>query len=655
MNPFLWSLLFALTFSTLSLNAVSKSLDSTGRMPLTEGLSFTVTAVEPDLAPGETNSPDGYKLVLTSRQGARVSWGGNLNAVLAPGEIEVVTITLGGFPAIFLQGDRPFSVYSFQDLLGNGEQAWHLPRYAWDTAYRPFEWWQDSYSVVGGPKTTATGRMVIIAGRATTVEIKRAGGSETFAMVQGETRVITEDTVANGTRNISSDPTGFEVVSDEPIAIISGHAKGAVLRFPDGLPGTGEYARPASRSRGNMHEAMLPSSYAGTMFVTAPLLYTPTRIRGWDLDKVGIEDDKGDVIRFVALHDSTVIRSVSDVVADHVDTVMDAGDTWYASRVEYATVWTSNKPVLCMQYGKSFGRIISQATEPDQDPSVDAGLPMMQVVPSVKQWVDHALFMAHDETTNFLNVVCSVDDASKITVNGRPLTSSLRRHTISDQPYVCYSGMIEEGPYTVTSTHPQTRFCAWTYGSLDGLQLCKIYGSVAGMNMAIECNDSVIVEQRTSNDSIIYTFSVVDDGGGCGELAYACAERCDGGQVKNYGNSIEISRTSPTSMVDGNIIVVSRSGRYVRRWFHLDGTTTVSEQPVSSFSISPQPINDLLIIRRSSASALPNQLSIYTVTGNLVIERTIGSEEIISLDCTDLNTGVYLLCIGNERTMISVQ
>jgi hypothetical protein len=653
MTPIISSLIVSCMCILGLVQVEAQPQDTRGRLPLTEGTSFTVAAIDPDLAPGETMPPNTFTLILSSRQGASVSWGSNLETVIEPGEIKIITVP-DASPVVHLQGDRPFSVYSYQDLLGNGEQAWHLPMYAWDTVYRPFEWWQDSYSVVGGPVTTTTGRMVIIAGDETSGEIRRRTGSESFTLSAGEVRTITEDTVENGSRDAATDPTGFEVVGDKPFAIVSGHAKGAVLRFPDGLPGTGEYARPASRSRGNMHEAMLPVRYAGTRFVTAPIMYTPTRIRGWRLDEVGIEDDRGDVIRFIALYDSTEIRSVSDSLADHVDTVMQTGDTWYASRVEKATVWTSNKPVLCMQYGKSFGRIISQASAPDQDPSVDAGLPMMQLVPSVDQWVDHALFMAHDETTNFLNVVCTTEHATSITVNGRPLTTTLRKHAIADEGYVAYSGMIDEGPYTVTSTDPDARFCAWTYGSLDGLQLCKIYGSVAGMNLAIECNDSVIVDQIVGQDTILFTYDVLDDGGGCADVAYAYAERCDGGTVMSMGSTITIVRATPTAIVDGNIIVVSRSGRFVRRWFHLDGTTGVDETRTESLSVSPHPVTDILTIRHTENVPITSPVQIVALTGTVARTIAANGQPMLSVDVSDLAPGTYMIITGSTRQLLMV-
>lgn len=650
-------IVFAMVIA-ISFRSLLAQADTTGQMLLTEGLAFRVAAIVPQPAAAETLPPNSFLLVLSSRKGARVSVDGAATVDVAPNDVTIVRIQDLDAVAT-LRADRPFSVTTYQDLFGNGEQAWHLPTYAWGTSYRPFQWWQDSYGLYG-LITWNVAEMRILAGESgATVTIHDALSDRSEQLAAYGSTTVQEFFEDPGTRDVLSDPTGRLVTSDHPIAVISGHPKAAVLRFPEGLPPIGEYARPASRSRGNLHDAMLPTDYASTEFVTVPLLYTPTRIRGFMLEEQGIEDDHGDVIRFIALEDSTVISSVSDTVEDHVDTIMDAGDAWYAPRVEQARHWRSNKPVLCAQYGKSFGRIISQADRPDLDPSVDAGQPLLMNVPSVSQWTDHATFLAHSETSNFVNIACRADDADHIQINGRPITKALRRHTVASTQYVSFSGMISAGTTTVHATAPNIRFGVWTYGSLDGLQLGKIYGAVASMDLALPCDDSIVISQETTADSIVFSCGAItrpgSDNDTCAKIAMAYLDKFLGGTAAVSDSSVIVRRATPTTMVDGVVVFVTRSGRYLRRPFHLDGTTSVADDTVSSFTVSPIPVNDVLTIRRSAAMSAVVEVEIHSITGERVLALQGVSSELISIDCSALTPGIYVLMVGSERKMIIVQ
>lgn len=631
-------------------------VDTVGRMVLSEGLEFHVAAIHPHVAPGESLSSNALVLVLTSRQGASVmiSEGSVESGIEVPAG-EVVLHRIDDLSAnIRLRGDRPFHVSTYQDLLGNGEQAWHLPSYAWGTAYRPFQWWQDSYGVDGEPVTVTVASMSILTGEhSTTVEVDENGSTDTYQLDPFSVLVLDEQEQEGASRDLASDRTGREVRASHPVAVISGHTKGGVLRYPIGLPPIGEYARPANRSRGNLHDAMLSVEYAGTEFATVPLRYTPTRVRGYDLDAQGIEDDEGDVIRFIALEDGTEIRSSGPGVEDHVDTVMNAGDAWYASRVEEPRVWTASKPVLCAQYGKSFGRIVSQWDRPDQDPSVDAGMPLLQTVPSVTQWTDHAIFTTQDETTNFLNLVCDADDAASMLLNGQPLSARLARRDIPGTSYATFSGPIGFGSYRVTVSDPEARFAAWTYGSEDGLQLGRIYGSVAGMDLAIACDDTLTINEQVFADSVVFTYDVAADGD-CGAIAMAYAERCDGCVVTRRGDGLTIARATPTTMVDGNILVVTRSGHFERRWFHLDGTTSVDEGGLGSIVIAPHPVHDVLTIRTTGDKPLAGTLYLISMTGERI--RTIhpGDRYVVDMSVNGIAPGTYAVVGNGVRQLVVI-
>lgn len=639
--------MYALAASILFCGSVVKGwaspTDSSGRMVVNEGTLFRVIGIPPALAPGELATPPFQKLILTSRYNATVVVNGNRISLKAD---SIVVLNADDDGPITLEGDlAPFSVYTYQDLYGNGEMAYHLPFHPGSTEFFPFSWWQDSYSVEGTARTTIGAKTYVVplTSQETVVRINRHGSTQDTTIRVDEYLEIDEPIVENGTRNTVTDPTGFSITASLPVSVVSGHPKAAVLRYPDGLPYTGPYARPASRSRGNLHDAMLPSMYAGVTFVTVPLLYTPTRIRGLDMTDQGIEDDRGDVVRFIGLHDSTLIYKLTSTDTVLIDTILGRGDTWYSSRVEVPSVWTTSRPVLCAQYGKSYGRITSQATDPADDPSVDAGQPLLQVVPNVERWTDHSVFLAPEETSNFLNVACRVDDANTIFVDGRAIGSVLRRHDISGTPYTSFSGLVSSGRHIITTTSSEARFGAWTYGSLDGLQLGKIYGSMTGMDYAVDCDDSLVVDVTVVDaDSVRITYRAEPQSLSCADIAYAVVEHITGGSYRSNGSVIMIHRDS-TFAVDGNVLVVARSGRFVRRSFHLDGVTSVHEQVPFNASIRPNPAPDICHIARADNQLLTGTVEILSVLGLRMMSFDVRGVHELVVDVQSLPPGAYIV------------
>jgi hypothetical protein len=392
--------------------------------------------------------------------------------------------------------------------------------------------------------------------------------------------------------------------------------------------------------RSNFHDAMLPDVMAGQLFVTAPLIYSPTRLRGTDQSGIGVEDDRGDVVRFAGITDGTVVRRNGDSVA-----TIDGGGSWMATSCEEAVVWTTSQPALCAQYGKSYARITSQASRPEDDPSTDAGLPLLQVVPSMDRAVASASFVALPGFTNAITVVGTVDALNTLTLDDQPLgkASPVRRIGTSEWGYV--STYVTDGVHHVHTTDATQRFLLWTYGSIDGLQPARIYGSIASMDMAWECADSVVATVATSADTVMITFGVTAPGrSSCAGIALAYAERCDGGVVKLRGDTMTITRATPTTMVDGVAVFAARSGRSLRVPFHLDGTTSIQDDRSSSRAR----VRDG-ILHITSAEPIATPIVMHDVTGAVVLTRPVPDERDVSVDVGSVARGVYVVSF-NGRT-----
>jgi hypothetical protein len=563
-------------------------------MPIVEGTRFLIGWIHPQPVLHEGPLEDANLLVVTSSGGATIRVQGGDPIVVSPGEARHITVD-SAVDVLDVAGDRPFAVATVQAWEGNGEMAWHLPVAMWDTIYHPFLWWQDGFGLAWEPYTIATAKVRVIAATDATVRIMRGSATILDTVLQGGTSLLygpSVDTLA--TRTDASDPTGWRIIASAPVGVIAGHAKGAIMRYPDAMPDTGAYARQGNFMRSNFHDAMMPSTMAGTTFVTAPLLYSPTRLRGTDQTRIGVEDDRGDVVRFIALVDGTLIRRDGELVA-----TIDADSSWMSTATERASVWTTSEPTVCALYGKSYARITSQAGKPEDDPSTDAGLPLLMTVPSQDRWITSATFHGLPEFTNAVNVVCDADAVDNLFLDGVPLASIVPPRPIGTSAFRSLSGYVSAGVHHLSSNDPEARFMAWTYGSLDGLLPARIYGSIVGMDMTLPCADSIEVSTVYLPNTITITYQAVGDA--CARIAMAYTERCDGGVATVQNGSITIGRVTPTTMVDGVAVIVTRSGRVVRVPFHLDGTTSVDDQGAAT---------DL--------AGIEGTVSIHDVMGNVV-------------------------------------
>lgn len=636
---------FALGISVLLFlictGAGNAQVDTLGRMVLDEGLRYRISTIRPHIAPGEPAFAATVRCILTSQSGSRVTYGTSTVIVPTGGS---VSIDIPSRQPVELIGTQPFGVLTVQDGLGHGEAARHIPSYAWGTSYRPFLWWQDEYGLSSEEPTVTTSAIAMIADvDETRVTLTLPSGSRDTTLNAGEQWYIQFDHEPGRSRNDSTDYTGKCLIeSTHPIAVVSGHEKAAVLRHPNSMPKSGNYERAATRSRGNLHDAMLPTTYAGTFFVTSPILYTPTRLRGRDLSLIDVEDDRGDVIRFIALKDNTVITSLSSSPTSGVNMTLNAGDSWYAPHVEFATIWTASKPVLCAQYAKSYAFITWQSIDPLDDPSTDAGMPQLQIVPPTSNWVNDAIVVAPSETANFISLVCTAASAEDIMIDRRPIASVLRKRSIGDSPMVAFDGPVLSGEHRVTSNNPDIRFVAWSYGSVDGLSIGKIYGAVTGMNAAVQCDGDPTLNVARQVDSVAITYGISDAADSCLTTAMTYFEQCDGCAIEERPQGFVVRRTQPDVRVTGVVRTVASNGMYRRGAFSLDGTVGVAETN-TDVQVGPNPASDYVIIKRNGVASLSGTYRVWSHIGSCVREVDASNQSVLRVELSDLAPGVYCI------------
>jgi hypothetical protein len=584
----------------------------TGRSPLTEGTSFMVAFPQVWAAATEKPLPNPVRIIVAARDTTRVTVrsvdtvggsfvykdliveAGSSSSVVVPAAFlatssEVITPT-----GIEITADRPVTVTTSIAWLGNGERSIHLPTAAWDTSYRSMNFWQDAYGTPGQVKERPAQILIIAAHDRTQVtyipSIDTEGGDDapstaksqarTVTLDRGETFLIRGKIDGTKTRDGSYDLTGTKITSTKPVAVISGHTKGAIMRFPNVLPPVGAFAADAHFVRNNVHETMTPDVMAGTEFVTVPCRYTPTRRTGQASAEYGIDDDRGDVIRIIALEDNTLVeRYLPNQGRWMTERTLQAGQTTYATATEAATVWRTSKPAHCYQFGKSWGFVVPPpvvGTEPDDrtqgHPTVEAGMPMLMSVPPTDRWIDQAVFDNESGMDNFLNVAYRAADSSSIVINGTAITEypANTRSVIAGTDFGFVRLAMASDRYRIHTTKPGVRFAAWNYGSLDGLQQGRAYGHTLGMDMSRSCNDSLTIAIDGSCGEGSGTITLV--GGECARFFDVTSTDAENAEVEIEQPDGPTDRTAtfllrsklPWQPATAVIRARTASGRYLR-------------------------------------------------------------------------------------------
>lgn len=618
---------------------------------LTTGTHFRIGFIHPDLAVGEPLPDKSYCLLLHAEESATVNVGKTIVRVL-PGQPTIVRMPQTD--VVEVTSNRPIAVSSFQDLLGNGEQSWHLPTTSWGREYRAFSWWTDRHGLDSASIKYSTAKRLVIADEDNTrVTAETLNGVRDTTLNAGECWLLSEVLNTALLRDVRSDPTGLLVSADKPIAVISGHAKAAILAYPDGLPMTGPYARTANRCRGNLQDAMLPTSMAGTEFVTVPIIYTPTRERGLDLSNQGIGDDRGDVIRFVALSDSTVIMHASGDGSMLTDTVIARGQVYTVTRVETPTMWRASKPALAAQYGKSYGHITSQAVLPEDDPTTDAGMPLLMTIPPLDRWISRTTVRTRTDMFNVLAIAVRTSDVAHLHLNTRPITSMARPASIPGTAYSVMTVILPEGTFTLTSDSGK-RFACWTYGSLDGFQLGKIYGSVAGVDVHSSCLDSINLSysQDKSTGLITVTAEMLWPADTCSRLSMLYADSsADDATWQRNGTMLLIQPKNQQGQFTCSAIAVSSSGRRDTLQVMTGGTSVEDDiLRLSSPAISPMPIGETALVTGLS-SFIGQSIRMHSLEGVEVMSAMIVTDA-MSLRTSGLASGAYIVSIDTRQLLV---
>lgn len=593
---------------------------------------------------------------------------------------------------ILVTSKAPISVSTYQAWMGNGELARHLPIDAWGKNYYTHNMYQDRYGMNGDYKYRPS-QILLIAGRDNTVVTytpvweteggndnpsAAKGQSQTITLEKGETYLIKGKIDENYNKEYVTDLSGTLIKSNKPVGVISGHTKVAILRYPDVLPPTGAFATEAHFVRSNVHDAMLPFEMSGTKFVTIPSMYTSMRVTGVGQTgaDIGIEDDRGDVVRFIALEDGTKIsRMRTNGSGLAPERTLRRGESFLVTALQEPTYWESDKPVLSTQYGKSYAKVLPPAIRKPAEgtqghPTVESGMPMMEYVPSIDRWPSYGVFTAPEGMDNFLNIVFKTDEVGKIKIDGRSLSSALggAMRPLQGTPYSAIRTPIGAGDHVIESVDQNIRWCAWNYGSLDGLQQGRAYGTPIAIDLTIPCDDSLDIEYQIVCGDVDGKVKLLPEKSTCAQFFAFIVEDENNFAIEADVDNLTEYKVFPfkLTVVDkkkpafARVRVITRSGNWIEKEFKYDGidlefnpkevnfgTRPIGEKVCSTVVVvnkqqTPITLTDLkfgkpnFTVTPNEITLGPNESKEITVCGTALSEVTTTDTLIAKITCIDL-------------------
>ena len=613
--------------------------NSQNKLNLTEGTRYMVSFPQVQASPSEKPMPQPMQLFISSKVKTKVrvqtpagindnpridrEYSVEANKVLKIsipiGYMNQLSQTRAGY-GILVTSTKPISVSTYQAWMGNGELARHLPIESWGKTYYSMNMYQDRYGTEGGGYKYRPSQILIIAAKDNTVVTytptwdteggndmpgARKGESQTITLEKGETYLIKGKIDENYNKEWVTDLSGTLIRSNKPIGIVSGHVKVAILRYPDELPPTGMFRAEAHFVRNNVHDVMLPIEMSGTKFVTIPSMYTPLRNQGAGQAgaEIGIEDDRGDVVRIVALEDDTKVLSMrQDGSGLKAERTLRRGESHLVTSLTETVYWETSKPVLVSQYGKSYAKvlppIIKKPIEGTQGhPTVESGMPMMEYVPSVDRWTNYGVFHSPEGMDNFFNIVFTMADVGKIKIDGRALSSAFggAMRPIQGTPYATIRTPIGTGDHNIESTDPKIRWSAWNYGSLDGLQQGRAYGTPISVDLSIPCDDSLEIESKIICGDVEGKVKLLPENSTCAQFfAFIVEDETNFTLEANIDELTDVKEFPFTlKVIDkkkpayAKVRVITRSGNWIEKEFTYDGIDISFKPTEVNFGTQP--------------------------------------------------------------------
>lgn len=447
---------------------------------------------------------------------------------IAPNEVQVVEI-----PALFenteseivrkkglhLTADNPITVSVFVAYTWTGEAYRVIPVEWLGKKYYTLNMYEDHVKLHDGNIKYTPGEILIVATRdQTNIKYRPAWDTErgvtagswgTATLNAGETFLIKGKIDSLRSQSWDTDLSGTYIEGTKPIAVISGHTKAAFPRYT-----TTMYGLKSDFMRNMEMEMMWPVEMLGTTYISAPIRYND-RNEGYGL----LPDDRGDIIRFVATQNGTIIQQMRSDGTNlkQISPVMKAGQVFDILSQLEPGYYQSNYKVLVGQYGKSWwihavppkeGSKDDQLQNPPQN-----GQGMLITLTPINQWCSYSAFRIDPAMDNFIYLTFYTKDDENITFDGETLRkkfgSSIEQ--ILGTPFSHLEQTVGgEQAHIIESVNDTIKFAAYAYGNWDKYKDGFAYGYPVGVNYAVPCVDSMWIKYTGSCGTYTGSFNIMD-------------------------------------------------------------------------------------------------------------------------------------------------
>ncbi len=576
--------LVMMSFSTL-LAQDTRFTDVSGQGEINEGSEYYIGIPNCWKHPGDNVSTGHtpYEAWVSSKVSTTVtlsnkSMGINISYPVNPGKTTIIPLPENlmnnqsgkAMPfGIRLVGNDPISVIVASNWRSTGAIYKALPVEMLGKKYATLNLYQDKTEedrpgqiLVVATKDMTTVRWKLPSAVKSTPEV----GESSVTLQEGESYLIQLKTNDKYHQNIQADLTGTMITSDKPVAVISGHTKGAMARYEGSF-----YAMRTDMIRNMQIEMVLPLEIAGTEYMTAPRIVENRPGNKWP-------DDNGDMIRFVASEDGTVIKQMrqdgSGLYERNVP--LKIGEFFEITNMEDAAYYTSNKPVIVGQYLKAWLQHTYEKKGETPLGHVSSGAGEMINITPTNAWPSYATFYSPKNNNNYINVTFRTEDASTIKIDGKTFQqffgSSIKKYQGTDFSYA--RKPISDEHHVIEGG----KFAAYAYGNWDAFDYHNYaYGYPVGINFAIKCDDEIKMAGDPKCGNVDGIVNVGPEKSDCAGLLYV---RLMVTESNNYtfstpaefvpgdqNTTFKLVVKDPSKSAKAVVKAMSRSGKYIIRTY----------------------------------------------------------------------------------------
>jgi len=410
---------------------------------------------------------------------------------------------------IHVVADAPISVAVYMSYMWSGE-AYRCTPVEWlGRKYVTLNMYQDQLTQAGEIRPPqiliiATDDNTKLNYRPTTETVSgvKAGAIGSVNLMKGQTFLIFGSYKENQSQQDVTDLSGTYLEANKPFAVISGHTKAAFPRYQYTFLG-----RNGGFMRNMMTDAMWPIELLGSDYVSAPVKYQD-RVRGQ------IQDDLGDLIRFVPAYDNTIISQMrkDGTGMMKISPVLKRGQWYDIVNQEQAAFYSATNattgkkvPVLVGQYGKTWWIHAvtpgtKQGDDQGQNPSRN-GQGMLITLAPQDHWTSYATWRSPPSIDDFVYVTFRADEAKYLKYDGSTFQNSFGNAVkfIDGTPYAYITESVSSGDHflqgdTIPGANRKATFGAYAYGNWDRSKDGFAYGYPIGINYNSPCEDTLMVK-----------------------------------------------------------------------------------------------------------------------------------------------------------------